>query len=104
MYLSNEVTERLNTILSMLQEVLADTKTNPTHLTTNPMGIVCASTTEVQQITGHYFYWKPLRDYCKQHNLPIMKVNVNGLEINSYPSSAWADVYDVNIFNVLTNK
>ena len=50
------------------------------------------------------FAWSPLKKYCKDHNLPIKKVDDDLYEnVNSYPAEAWLEVYSVDITST-TNR
>lgn len=56
-----------------------------------------ASTGEVSNFTKEKYDWKPLKDYCVQNNLEIMKVKFQKEYYNVYPNQAWINVYNINL-------
>lgn len=54
-----------------------------------------ASTTLVSKYTGEQYNWHKLAKYCKEHNLIIKREKMDRLELNSYPATAWYQVYGV---------
>lgn len=52
----------------------------------------------VQAATGAKYAWHPLKAHCVTHNLPILRVHSEAYgEVNSYPASAWLEVYGVDL-------
>lgn len=89
------ITEKFEELSALMQ------KLNEANTMTKTYRIVSATTTEVNKATGKMYYWKPLRDYCKYHNIEIEQVDVNGLDVNTYPAHVWQIVYDIDLDDVL---
>lgn len=52
----------------------------------------------VQAATGAKYAWHPLKAHCVANNLPILRVHSEAYgEVNSYPASAWLEVYGVDL-------
>lgn len=52
----------------------------------------------VQAATGAKYAWHPLKAHCVTNNLPILRVHSEAYgEVNSYPASAWLEVYGVDL-------
>lgn len=52
----------------------------------------------VQAATGAKYAWPPLKAHCVANNLPILRVHSEAYgEVNSYPASAWLEVYGVDL-------
>lgn len=52
----------------------------------------------VQAATGAKYAWHPLKAYCLTNGLPILRVHSEAYgEVNSYPASAWLEVYGVDL-------
>lgn len=56
-----------------------------------------ATTQEVSIVRTEYHDWKPLRRYCVNNQLKILKRNINGLRLNAYPAEAWKEVYGITL-------
>lgn len=61
-----------------------------------------ATTTSVYLRTGVLYSWKELKRWCNAHHFQPKKLDHYGLSINSYPASAWKEVFDINLDTVMT--
>jgi len=57
-----------------------------------------ATVKAVENLTKLKFKWKPLKDWCDQHNAPIGKVvDEQYGSVNTYPAEAWQAVHDIHL-------
>lgn len=58
-----------------------------------------ASIKKVEALTGRKFHWKDLKDYSKNNEIEIIKVeDINYPKgVNAYNKEAWYAVYDINL-------
>lgn len=82
-----------NALMAYLQETKDKADTQPAELPKTDWRY--ASTTLVTKYTGEQYNWHKLAKYCKEHNLAIKREKIDRLELNSYPATAWYQVYGV---------
>ncbi|MFC2993932.1 Rha family transcriptional regulator [Acinetobacter sichuanensis] len=57
-----------------------------------------ATVLAVERLTGQTYTWQPLNKWCKSHGVKPQKVHDDRYgKVNTYPSQAWLDVYNVNL-------
>lgn len=62
-----------------------------------------ASTMKVASLLGvQNIHWYPLKKYCEKHRLKIGKWQTPYFKnpLNTYPSEAWFNVYNINLFEI----
>ena len=57
-----------------------------------------ATVLAVERLTGQTYTWQPLNKWCKSHGVKPQKVHDDRYgKVNTYPSQAWLDVYNINL-------
>ena len=57
-----------------------------------------ATVLAVERLTSNTYTWQPLNKWCKAHGVKPQKVHDERYgKVNTYPSQAWKDVYNVDL-------